>query len=134
MKTLINFYISSGENDNSYEDLVTGIETDNPMYLTLKTGDTIILPKEKDVEFMVNELVKDFSREELDVYVSRIKSNDEIIDELGVIANKTIQSMLDSFKGVFSELDKTINSNVQNSSGNNVVYIDKANEIKKDEK
>jgi hypothetical protein len=134
MKTLINFYISSGENDNSYEDLVTGIETDNPMYLTLKTGDTIILPKEKDVEFMVNELVKDFSREELDVYVSRIKSNDEIIDELGLIANKTIQSMLDSFKGVFSELDKTINSNVQNSSGNNVVYIDKVNETKKEEK
>jgi hypothetical protein len=134
MKTLINFYISSGENDNSYEDLVTGIETDNPMYLTLQTGDTIILPKEKDVEFMVNELVKDFSREELDVYVSRIKSNDEIIDELGLIANKTIQSMLDSFKGVFSELDKTINSNVQNSSGNNVVYIDKVNETKKEEK
>ncbi|MBC2581385.1 hypothetical protein [Clostridium sp. DJ247] len=106
MKTIINFYLALEENEDLYADFENGIETDNPMYLTLQAGDTIISPKEEKTEYVVDKIVKNFYDEKLEVYISRTKSNTEILDEIGVIANKTLQTMLDSFKDVFGELDK----------------------------
>lgn len=139
MKVVVNFYILSDENEDNYQELITGIKTENPMYLTLQSGDTIVSPKEENVEYIVNEIVKDFYKEELNIYISKVKSNGEILDEIGQIANKTIQSMLDSFKDVFTELDKTLSPEPtkdkdEKVDDKNILYINKITDNKKGNK
>lgn len=100
MNMTINFYVMLDGNMSVYNKLGNEIKTDNPMYITLQAGDVIIAP-EDNTEYVVVKTVKNLYKEELDIYISKIKSKDEIMDEIEDFANKTIKTMLDSIKYTF---------------------------------
>lgn len=106
MKVLVNFYLLSEDVDDSYEDLVEGIEADNPMYLSLQTGDVVVLPDNNDLEFVISKIVKNLSNQQIDVYVSKLKGAEEIFDELESFASKTLQTMFDSIKANIDDIGK----------------------------
>lgn len=106
MKVLVNFYLLSEDVDDSYEDLVEGIEADNPMYLSLQTGDIVVLPDNNDLEFVISKIVKNLSNQQIDVYVSKLKGAEEIFDELESFASKTLQTMFDSIKANIDDIGK----------------------------
>lgn len=106
MKVLVNFYLLSEDVDDSYEDLVEGIEADNPMYLSLQTGDVVVLPDNNDLEFVISKIVKNLSSQQIDVYVSKLKGAEEIFDELESFASKTLQTMFDSIKANIDDIGK----------------------------
>lgn len=106
MKVLVNFYLLSEDLEDSYEDLVEGIEADNPMYLSLQTGDIVVLPDNDDLEFVISKIVKNLSNQQIDVYVSKLKGAEEIFDELESIASKTLQTMFDSIKANIDDIGK----------------------------
>lgn len=106
MKVLVNFYLLSEDVDDSYEDLVEGIEADNPIYLSLQTGDIVVLPDNNDLEFVISKIVKNLSSQQIDVYVSKLKGAEEIFDELETFASKTLQTMFDSIKANIDDIGK----------------------------
>lgn len=107
MKTVVNFYVVLDENGENKKELRSQVTSDNPMFLNIQSGDTII-PKEDSEEYMVLKTVRNFAKEELDIYMSRIKSKDEVMDEIEELASKTVKSVLDSIKDTF-EFDKKSN-------------------------
>ena len=104
METIVNFYAVLDENGENKKELKSQITSDNPIFINIQSGDTII-PKEGNEEYMVLKTVRNFAKEELDVYIRRIKSKDEVMDEIEELANKTVKSVLDSIKDTF-DLDK----------------------------
>ncbi|WML33994.1 hypothetical protein [Clostridium sp. OS1-26] len=106
MKVLVNFYLLSEDVDDSYEDLVEGIEADNPIYLSLQTGDVVVLPGNNDLEFVISKIVKNLSNQQMDVYVSKLKGAEEIFDELESFASKTLQTMFGSIKASIDDIGK----------------------------
>lgn len=106
MKVLVNFYLLSEDIDDSYEDLAEGIETDNQMYLSLQTGDVVIIPDNEESEFVISRIVKDLSKHQMDIYVSKLKGAEEIFDELENFASKTLQTMFDSIKANIDDIGK----------------------------
>lgn len=106
MKVLVNFYLLSEDIDDSYEDLAEGIETDNQMYLSLQTGDVVIIPDNEQSEFVISRIVKDLSKHQMDIYVSKLKGAEEIFDELENFASKTLQTMFDSIKANIDDIGK----------------------------
>nr|WP_254906509.1 hypothetical protein [Clostridium tyrobutyricum] len=81
------------------------ISSDSPLYLNLKSGDTVIL-KDDNIEYEVLKSVKNLQNNELNIYVTRIKSTEEVIDEIEDLANKTLKNVLDSIKDTFGSDNK----------------------------
>lgn len=106
MKTIFNFYLLYEELDDSYEDLITGIETEDSIYLTLQAGDYVVLPDDENSEFIVSKVVKNISNHQIDIYVSKLKGAEEMFDELETFASKTLQTMFDSIKANIDEINK----------------------------
>jgi hypothetical protein len=105
MKTIVNFYLLSDEQEGDYEELNTGIKTDNLMYLTLQPGNVIILPKDDSTQFTVDKIVKNFYNGEIDIYISKAKDVGELFEEIESFANNTLKTMFDSLKTNFSNID-----------------------------
>lgn len=105
MKTIVNFYLLSDEQEGDYEELTTGIKTDNLMYLTLQAGNVIIPPTDDSTEFVVDKIVKNFYNGEIDIYVSETKDVGELFEEIESFANNTLKTMFDSLKANLSNLD-----------------------------
>jgi hypothetical protein len=105
MKAIVNFYLLPDNEEDDYEELTTGIRTDNIMYLTLQSGDVIILPKDDSTQFTVDKIVKNFYNGEIDIYVSKTKEVNELFEEIESFANNTLKTMIDSLKTNFSNID-----------------------------
>ncbi|KZL88774.1 hypothetical protein [Clostridium magnum] len=105
MKAIVNFYLLSDNQEGDYEELTTGIRTDNIMYLTLQSGDVIILPRDDSTQFTVDKIVKNFYNGEIDIYVSKTKEVNELFEEIESFANNTLKTMIDSLKTNFSNID-----------------------------
>lgn len=105
VKVIVNFYLLPDNDEGDYEELTTGIRTENIMYLTLQSGDAIILPKDENTEFTVDKVVKNFYNGEIDIYVSKPKDASEIFGELESFANNTLKTMFDSLKINLSNID-----------------------------
>jgi hypothetical protein len=95
----------SGDEKDSFSELVTGIKTDNPMYLTLQVGNVIVPPTDDSLELIVEKVIKNFFTGELDVYVSQIKDVGELFEEIESFANNTLKTMFDSLKTNLSNID-----------------------------
>lgn len=98
---MINFYVIGDENDvvdaeKPYEVL----KSDNKLYFDLKPGDTIVL-NDDNVEYSVAKCVKNLHEGKLDVYINRIKSKEEFMDDIERLANKTLKTVLESLKDTF---------------------------------
>lgn len=106
MKVLVNFYLLLEDIDGSYEELSQGIQTDNQMYLSLQTGDVVVLPDNEDSEFVISKIVKNLSKQQIDVYVSKLRGAEEIFDELESFASKTLQTMFDSIKANIDDIGR----------------------------
>lgn len=105
MKTIVNFYLLSDDQNGDYEELTTGIKTDNLMYLTLQSGNVIILPTDDSTQFTVDKVVKNFYDGEIDIYISKAKDVSELFEEIESFANNTLKTMFDSLKTNFSNID-----------------------------
>ena len=105
MRNIVNFYVLSGDEDGSFDELATGIKTDNVMYLTLQTGNIIIPPIDDDTEYVVDKIVKNFYSGEIDIYVSETKDVDELFGEIESFANNTLKTMIDSLKANLSNIE-----------------------------
>lgn len=105
MKTIVNFYLLSDDQEGDYEELTTGIKTDNLMYLTLQPGNVIILPTDDSTQFTVDKIVKSFYDGEMDIYISKAKDASELFEEIESFANNTLKTMFDSLKTSFSNID-----------------------------
>lgn len=106
MKTTFNFYLLYEDMDDDYEDLLTGIESENSIYLTLQTGDYIVIPNNDESEFIISKIVKNLSKQQIDVYVSKLKGAEEMFEDLESFASKTLQTMFDSIKANIDEISK----------------------------
>lgn len=71
METVVNFYVVLDGNGENKKELKSQITSDNPIFTNIQSGDTII-PKEGSEEYMVLKTVRNFAKEELDIYISRI--------------------------------------------------------------
>lgn len=112
MNFIVNFYSLI---DDTYEQVIEEIETDNIMYMTVQSGDTVVIPTLGDTEYFVEKVVKKFYNKELDIYISKIKDEDEILEEVKTIANRTIKTMFDSFKDAkIFDFSSSINSSIIN--------------------
>jgi len=130
MKTIVNFYLLSDNEEGNYEKLTTGIRTENIMYLTLQSGDVIILPKDDSTQFTVDKIVKNFYNGEIDIYVSKTRDAGELFEELESFANNTLKTMFDSLKTNFSNID-TIEE--KDEEDNKEVYLKNVKYIEVDE-
>ncbi|CAB1248069.1 conserved hypothetical protein [Clostridiaceae bacterium BL-3] len=97
MEITVNFYIVSDEDSGESEKFHNQIKSENPIYLTLQEGDIIVSEKD-NLEYAVVKTVKNLYKKELDVYITGIKSKEEIMDEIENLANKTVKSVLESIK------------------------------------
>lgn len=98
MNPIVNFYLVSEGQEDSFEELAVGIKADNTMYLTLQTQDIIVLPNSDGTQYRVSKIVKDFSSGEMDVYLSKAKVVEELFEEIGAFANETLRNMFGSIK------------------------------------
>jgi hypothetical protein len=98
--TVINFYIINDEDSKEVMEPYESIKSDNPMYFNLKPNDTIVL-KSDNVEYSVVKCVKNLHEGQLNIYLDRIKSKEEIMDDIEELANKTLKSVLESLKDTF---------------------------------
>lgn len=105
MKIIVNLYLLSGDDEGDFEELATGIKTDNLMYLTLQTGNVIIAPTDDSTQFVVERVVKNFYNGEIDIYVSKAKEVDELFEEIESFANNTLKTMIDSLKANLSNIE-----------------------------
>lgn len=105
MSIVVNFYMQSEEIEDTYEELVTGVGADNPLYLSLQTGDMIILPNNEESEFVIDRIVKNLCSGEMDVYVSTSKDVGEFLEEMGNFANNTLKTMFSTLKANIPDLD-----------------------------
>lgn len=105
MKIIVNLYLLSGDEEGAFEELATGIKTDNLMYLTLQTGNVIIAPTDDTTQFVVERVVKNFYNGEIDIYVSKAKEVDELFEEIESFANNTLKTMIDSLKANLSNIE-----------------------------
>jgi hypothetical protein len=128
MKIIVNFYLLSDDQEGNYEELTTGIKTDNLMYLTLQPGNVIILPKDDSTQFTVDKVVKNFYNGEIDIYISKAKDVSELFEEIESFANNTLKTMFDSLKTNFSNIDTIEEPDEDEDSKevylNNVKYIE----------
>lgn len=106
MKTTFNFYLLYEDMDDNYEDLLTGIESEDLIYLTLQAGDYIVIPNNQESEFAITKIIKNLDKREIDIYVSKIKGAEELFGELESFASKTLQTMFDSIKANIDEIGK----------------------------
>ncbi|WP_368490524.1 hypothetical protein [Clostridium sp. BJN0013] len=97
MEITVNFYIISDDILESSKKFHSQIKSANPIYLTLQTGDSII-PEDNSGEYAVVRTIKNLHKGELDVYISKLKSKDEIMNEIEDFTNKTIKSIFESIK------------------------------------
>jgi HJR/Mrr/RecB family endonuclease len=115
MNFIVNFYSYLEDTYDSYEEVIQGIETDNIMYLTAQIGDIVVVPTLGECEYVVEKVVKKFFNKELDIYISKVKSPDQLMEEVKTVANKTIRTMLDSFKDAkIFDFSSSINSSIIN--------------------
>lgn len=105
MKPIVNFYLLSDTQEGDYDDLTTGIKTENLIYLTLQSGDRVILPTDDSTEYTIDKIVKNLNSGEIDIYVSRTKEVNEIFQEIESFANNTLKTMFDSLKTNLSNID-----------------------------
>lgn len=113
MNFIVNFYSCLDENYDSFEEIIQGIETDNIMYLTTQIGDSVVVPTLGECEYIVKKVVKKFYNKELDIYVSKVKSQDQLIDEANTSTNSTIIRMFDSVRDAkIFDFTSVINSNI----------------------
>jgi acylphosphatase len=105
MKVIVNFYLLSDNQDGDYDDLTTGIKTENIMYLTLQSGDQVILPTGDSTQYTIDKIVKNLHSGEIDIYVSTTKEVNEIFQEIESFANNTLKTMFDSLKTNLSNID-----------------------------
>jgi hypothetical protein len=113
MNFIVNFYSCLDENYDSFEEIIQGIETDNIMYLTTQIGDIVVVPTLGECEYIVKKVVKKFYNKELDIYVSKVKSQDQLIDEANTSTNSTIIRMFDSVRDAkIFDFTSVINSNI----------------------
>lgn len=127
MKVIVNFYLVSDNEEGDYEKLTTGIRTENLMYLTLQSGDVIILPRDDSTQFTVDKVVKNFYNGEIDIYVSRTKDASELFEEIESFANNTLKTMFDSLKTNLSNIDTIGEKDEEDNKEvylNNVKYIE----------
>lgn len=127
MKVVVNFYLLSDSQEGDYEKLTTGIRTENLMYLTLQSGDIIMLPSDDSTQFTVDKVVKNFYNGEIDVYVSKTKEASELFEEIESFANSTLKTMFDSLKTNFPNIDTIEEKEEEKDKGvylNNVKYIE----------
>lgn len=127
MKVVVNFYLLSDSQEGDYEKLTTGIRTENLMYLTLQSGDIIMLPSDDSTQFTVDKVVKNFYNGEIDIYVSKTKEASELFEEIESFANSTLKTMFDSLKTNFSNIDTIEEKEEEKDKGvylNNVKYIE----------
>ncbi|BAH07104.1 hypothetical protein CKR_2053 [Clostridium kluyveri NBRC 12016] len=109
MEIIVNFYIISDDILETSKEFHSQIKTTNPIYLTLQSGDSII-PEDNSGEYAVVRTIKDLHKGELDVYISKLKSKDEIMNEIEDFTSKTIKSIFDSIKDTLnSEEEKDFN-------------------------
>lgn len=97
MDTVINFYIIDDNDRKKVMEPYESIQSDDPMYFNLKPDDTIVL-KSDNVEYSVAKCVKNLGQGELDVYLNRIKSSEEVMDDIQEMASRTLKSVLRSLK------------------------------------
>jgi hypothetical protein len=97
MEITVNFYIVSDDILETSKEFHSQIKTTNPIYLTLQSGDSIVL-KDDSGEYAVVRTIKDLNKGELCVYISKIKSKDEVMSEIEDFTNKTIKSIFESIK------------------------------------
>ncbi|AND84610.1 hypothetical protein GTH52_05810 [Clostridium tyrobutyricum] len=107
MGTTVNFYLVKEDEilKPGKNELYKTINSNSPLYLNLKSGDTVIL-KDDNVEYEVLKSIKNLQNNQLNIYVTRIKSTEEVIDEIEDLANKTLKNVLDSIKDTFGSDNK----------------------------
>ncbi|MFL0198250.1 hypothetical protein ACJDU8_22195 [Clostridium sp. WILCCON 0269] len=109
MEITVNFYTILDDLSESSKKLHSQIKSDSPMYLTLQSGDFII-PEDNSGEYSVVKTIKHLYKGEIDVYISKIKSKDEIMNEIEDLANKTMKSIFESIKDTLnSDEEKDFN-------------------------
>ncbi|APM39598.1 hypothetical protein [Clostridium kluyveri] len=109
MEITVNFYIISDDILETSKEFHSQIKTTNPIYLTLQSGDSIILG-DNSGEYAVVRTIKNLHKGELDVYISKLKSKDEIMNEIEDFTSKTIKSIFESIKDTLnSEEEKDFN-------------------------
>ncbi|MCH3963253.1 MAG: hypothetical protein LKE46_03185 [Clostridium sp.] len=104
MDTTVNFYMVSDYDSGDVLKPYESIKSDNDMYFNLKPGDTIILKDDK-VEYSIIKVVKNLHADELNIYIDRIKSKEEVMDDIEELANKALKGVLESLKETL-ETDK----------------------------
>lgn len=105
MEVTVNFYIVSDDILETSKEFHSQIKTTNPIYLTLQSGDSIVL-KDDSGEYAVVRTIKDLNKGELFVYISKIKSKDEVMSEIEDFTNKTIKSIFESIKDTLNPEEK----------------------------
>lgn len=114
--------------DDTYEQVIQEIETDNIMYLTVQSGDNVVIPTLGECEYIVEKVVKKFHNKELDIYIMKIKNEEEFIEEVRTIANRTMKTVFDSFKDAkIFDFSNSINSSIitpiKNSKNKDVLIL-----------
>ncbi|WP_446899133.1 hypothetical protein ACSVC9_04340 [Clostridium sp. LBM24168] len=97
MDTTVNFYMIEDYDLGDVLEPYESIKSDNQAYFNLKPGDTIIL-KEDNIEYSVVKVVKNLHAGKLNIYIDKIKSKEEIMDDIEELANKTLKNVLESLK------------------------------------
>lgn len=97
MDTTVNFYMMADYDSGNILKPYESIKSDNQMYFNLKPDDTIIL-KDDNMEYSVVKVIKNLHAGELNIYINRIKSKEEVMDDIEELANKTLKSVLESLK------------------------------------
>lgn len=105
MEFIVNFYIVSEDILESSKKFYSQIKSDNPAYLTLQSGDSIIL-EDNSGEYTVMKTIKNLYKGELDVYICKLKSKDEMMNEIEDLTNKTIKSIFESIKDTLNTVEK----------------------------
>ncbi|MCI1944374.1 hypothetical protein [Clostridium luticellarii] len=101
----MNFYTVLDEEPGELKKFHSKVKSDNPIYLNLQAGD-IIISEQDNLEYVVVKIIKNLYKKELDVYITGVKSKEEIMDEIENLANKTIKSVLESIKDTLDLDDK----------------------------
>ncbi|MCT8975339.1 hypothetical protein N4T77_01880 [Clostridium sp. CX1] len=124
MNPIVNFYLISEDEEDSFEELAVGIKSDNSMYFTLQVQDTVIPPNDESTQYTVAKIVKNFYSGEMDVYLSKTKNPDELLEEIGSFANETLKTMFGSLNINIQDLG--IGEEPRNSHNKDDKYVKEA--------
>lgn len=97
MDTTVNFYIVTDEPADESKKLYKSIKSNDPLYLNFRLGDTVVL-NENDIEYSIVKTTKNLYNGEIDVYITKLKTKAEVMNEIEDLANKTMKTVLDSIK------------------------------------